>query len=826
MPLQLNLSRLRTLLLVIFIGAISLLGDPIINVEPSTSNQLLGDNFTVDVVASGLTDLYAFQFDLGFDPTIVAVNNVTEGPFLGTGGSTLFIPGTIDNIGGSVSNNADTLLTAISGVTGSGTLATFNLTAIGPGDTSLSAFNVILLDSSLSEISATVQNGSVNVPGVVTPEPLHVGLLMGGGLLLLICVRRRAGGRHLLWILPSIGLGQSFDTTPPTLLGFDFSPMSIDVTSGRQTFVVTWHVTDNLSGVLSGEAYVQATFLSPSGKQSRLGRGTSLPGSTPLNATFQATFTIPQYSESGNWTVSQVVLSDAVGNTATLTTSDLESMFFPTVLTVADLTPDTTPPTLTSLSVVPSSINVSSGPQFVTLSLGLTDTQSGTSFLCGFYCYYGVEFTGPSGDQFLGEANYNFALSSGTADAGVWTATINFPQYAQAGLWTITALTFHDNVYNYLSLSTAQLQSLGFSTTVNVTSTPSDSTPPVLTGLTISPLAVDTSTGPATITLTLGLTDNLSGVDFAAGYVSPNFNNSEIYFTSPSGQQTAVLSPYINPFTLNAGTPLNGQWQYSFVLPQFSEGGTWTLQYFQLQDTALNELTLSTSQLKTEGFPTTFIVYKPSLTPDGTVTSSGGTIQDTVFGSRASLTFPPGEVSSSTTVAIDVLSSPLSVPTPAGFSVNAATFFTNIQLVPEPSFPLPAPGLTLVLPLVTPMSAGMVLDLYRLDPTSGLPIPAQNTSGANIHGFVDASGLSATFMGISRLSTAVAYLPLPGTVLGDVNEDGKVNCADIAIVKADFGKKVGQTGYNSRADVNQDGVINILDLAIVARQLPPGMTCP
>jgi hypothetical protein len=59
-----------------------------------------------------------------------------------------------------------------------------------------------------------------------------------------------------------------------------------------------------------------------------------------------------------------------------------------------------------------------------------------------------------------------------------------------------------------------------------------------------------------------------------------------------------------------------------------------------------------------------------------------------------------------------------------------------------------------------------------------------------------------------------------------VNLDGKVNCADMAIVKADFGKKIGQPGYNAHADVNQDGVINILDLAIVSRQLQPGLTCP
>jgi len=64
--------------------------------------------------------------------------------------------------------------------------------------------------------------------------------------------------------------------------------------------------------------------------------------------------------------------------------------------------------------------------------------------------------------------------------------------------------------------------------------------------------------------------------------------------------------------------------------------------------------------------------------------------------------------------------------------------------------------------------------------------------------------------------------PLPG----DVNGDGVVSCADMAVVKASFGKKLGQPGFDPRADINGDGVVNILDLSLVARQLPAGSTCP
>jgi hypothetical protein len=65
-----------------------------------------------------------------------------------------------------------------------------------------------------------------------------------------------------------------------------------------------------------------------------------------------------------------------------------------------------------------------------------------------------------------------------------------------------------------------------------------------------------------------------------------------------------------------------------------------------------------------------------------------------------------------------------------------------------------------------------------------------------------------------------------GTLVpGDLNGDERVNCADLAVVKASFGKKTGQAGFNAWADINDDGVVNILDLSMVAKQLPAGTVC-
>ena len=61
---------------------------------------------------------------------------------------------------------------------------------------------------------------------------------------------------------------------------------------------------------------------------------------------------------------------------------------------------------------------------------------------------------------------------------------------------------------------------------------------------------------------------------------------------------------------------------------------------------------------------------------------------------------------------------------------------------------------------------------------------------------------------------------------GDLNKDGKVDCSDLALVKASFGKKCGQVGFDSRADLNKDCVVDIRDLAAVSQKLPAGTRCP
>src|SRR5690349_18735567 len=126
-----------------FLYTLCLLAAPVslwgatISVQPAALAKTAGQTFTVSINISGANDLYAYQFDLGFDPTVLKATSVTEGSFLPSGGSTIFIPGTIDNLGGSITANGDALLGALSGVTGDGDLLDVSFQALTPGTSSI-----------------------------------------------------------------------------------------------------------------------------------------------------------------------------------------------------------------------------------------------------------------------------------------------------------------------------------------------------------------------------------------------------------------------------------------------------------------------------------------------------------------------------------------------------------------------------------------------------------------------------------------------------------------------------------------------------------------
>ena len=127
-----------------------------------------------------------------------------------------------------------------------------------------------------------------------------------------------------------------------------------------------------------------------------------------------------------------------------------------------------------------------------------------------------------------------------------------------------------------------------------------DTTPPQLVSASLGSASVDVTAAPATLTMTLGVSDDLSGTAYVCADIS-----------SPSGKQTQF-----NCGSLSAGTRLNGTWKINFSIPKFVESGTWTVSYVELEDQTTNLQTLNTGALTALGITTNFsVASNPDLTP-------------------------------------------------------------------------------------------------------------------------------------------------------------------------------------------------------------------
>jgi hypothetical protein len=63
----------------------------------------------------------------------------------------------------------------------------------------------------------------------------------------------------------------------------------------------------------------------------------------------------------------------------------------------------------------------------------------------------------------------------------------------------------------------------------------------------------------------------------------------------------------------------------------------------------------------------------------------------------------------------------------------------------------------------------------------------------------------------------VAYASFPPLLAGDINNDGKVDLKDLAILAKAYGSVFGGANWNPCADVNNDGKVDLRDQAIVAK---------
>src|ERR1700730_623324 len=162
---------------------------------------------------------------------------------------------------------------------------------------------------------------------------------------------------------------------------------------------------------------------------------------------------------------------------------------------------DTTPPELKSLRFTPASIDTGTGPAEVTITFTVIDDSSGAN-------YFEATFLDPSGNgRQSASAKFAPALSA------THSVKVVFPHSSMAGTWTLSHVFLGDAAGNTLILDNDALSGGGFPSRLEVKSS-QDTVSPKLTALEFSPAQIDTSAGPADVTVNYTATDDLSGVNY------------------------------------------------------------------------------------------------------------------------------------------------------------------------------------------------------------------------------------------------------------------------------------------------------------------------
>jgi len=139
--------------------------DAIVFVSPSSVNVNVNQAFQMAIGVSGVSDLYGWEFKLGYNTSLLEMVNTVEGSFLNGSRDTYFVPKVMSTDGYILAGC--TSLRNVAGVSGNGTLAAVEFRAKTLGSCTLDLYDTKLVDSAKQLVDHSEVDGTVTASGCV-----------------------------------------------------------------------------------------------------------------------------------------------------------------------------------------------------------------------------------------------------------------------------------------------------------------------------------------------------------------------------------------------------------------------------------------------------------------------------------------------------------------------------------------------------------------------------------------------------------------------------------------------------------------------------------
>lgn len=426
--------------------------------------------------------------------------------------------------------------------------------------------------------------------------------------------------------------GHPADTVPPQISALTFSSQTADTTSGSATVTLTAQATDTATASDgSGVKHLRAYLTGPHGSNVEV--KFALSSGTADAGTWVGTAAFTQQDWPGTYQLREVWVSDAAKNyqdygandtTATSPTDISLQSGWDSSLTLTGPTPVKTvvehvpSGKLSAFSVSPNSVNTTTATKRVVIRARFTGHQPRT---------VSVRF-----DHHAHGTGHALELGARLHDvSGEWRGHVTVPQWVGDVKPSVVlyALFHPKDRPEFRGYTNSTLKAMaGVPSLLSITSTV-DTTPPTLTGLTVTPSSVDTTTGIQIVNVSATATDDVSGVNSIDVTFEKN-SKLPVVFASGSNSAGVAAAPGFGRFGFfKAGGYVNVQlsqvgstWQGTAKFRQCVPSGKWHVSA-AVADHATNGKYLSSSALSKLGFPSTLqVASAPQYVYDPVVTAA------------------------------------------------------------------------------------------------------------------------------------------------------------------------------------------------------------